>query len=99
MPGQEVVSNSRMNLLPYNPALPACQGWRPAVVGLVAHSRQSTMNDPTGTTGQFFSPHYDGCHFLFMDGSARLLHRTTDQQVMWTLCTRSHGEVVPSGAF
>lgn len=99
VPGQEVTFNFDMNPPPYNPALPACQYWRPAIVAMLAHSRQSAMNDRTGSTGQFYSPHAGGCHFLFMDGSARMLNENIHLQTMWALCTRNNNEVIELGSF
>ncbi|MCA9112782.1 MAG: DUF1559 domain-containing protein, partial [Planctomycetaceae bacterium] len=99
LPGQEVTFNFDMQPLPYNPSLPACQFWRPALVAVVAHSRQSSFNDNIGSTGQFYSPHPGGCHFLFMDGSARMLNEGINKQTMWALCTRNNGEVVPGDIF
>jgi prepilin-type processing-associated H-X9-DG protein len=99
VPGQEVVYNFDMQPSPYNPLLPACQNWRPALVALVAHSRQSSMNDPTGSTGQFYSPHVGGCNFLFMDGSAHFLNESIEKQTMWALCTRNNGEVISGDSF
>lgn len=99
VPGQEVTFNFDMNPAPYNPSLPACQYWRPAIVAMMAHSRQSSMNDPTGSTGQFYSPHKGGCQFLFMDGSVRMLNENIHVQTMWALCTRNNGEVISSGSF
>jgi prepilin-type processing-associated H-X9-DG protein len=94
VPGQEVVYNFDMNPTPDNPALPACQNWRPTLVAVVAHSRQSSFNDATGSMGQFYSPHVGGCQFLFMDGSARMLNENINKQTMWALCTRNNGEVI-----
>ena len=92
--GQEVIFNASTRPRPYNPALPGCQAWRPAIVAMLAHSRQSSFNDPTGSTGQFYSPHPNGCQFLFMDGSTRFLNTEIDRKVMWALCTRNNGEVL-----
>ncbi|MBX3439882.1 MAG: DUF1559 domain-containing protein [Planctomycetaceae bacterium] len=94
MAGQEVTFNFDMNPTPYNPSLPACQYWRPAIVAVVAHSRQSSMNDPTGSTGQFYSPHTGGGIFLLMDGSARMVSANIRKETMWALCTRNNGEVI-----
>jgi prepilin-type processing-associated H-X9-DG protein len=94
LPGQEVTFNFMTRPRPFNPALPGCQYWRPTIVAVLAHSRQSSFNDPTGSTGQFFSPHVGGCQFLFMDGSAKMLSEGIDKRVMWALCTRNGGEVV-----
>jgi prepilin-type N-terminal cleavage/methylation domain-containing protein/prepilin-type processing-associated H-X9-DG protein len=93
--GQEVVFNAPLRPRPFNPLLPQCQYWRPAIVAVLAHSRQSSFNDPTGSTGQFFSPHAGGCQFLFMDGSTKYLRDGIDIRVMWALCTRNNGEVIP----
>ncbi|MDZ4684658.1 MAG: DUF1559 domain-containing protein [Planctomycetaceae bacterium] len=99
MPGQEVLYNFDMRPLPYDPALPPCQNWRPTITGVVAHSRQSSMNDPTGSPGQFYSPHVVGSHFLFMDGSARMLNASMHKETMWALCTRNNGEVIGSDSY
>lgn len=93
--GQEVIFNASLRPRPYNPALPGCQSWRSAIVAMLAHSRQSSFNDPTGSTGQFYSPHSGGCLFLFMDGSTHFLKDGIDKQTMWALCTRNNGEVIP----
>lgn len=99
MPGQEVTYNFQTQPAPYDPGRPGCQNWRPTLVAVVAHSRQSSFNDRTGSTGQFYSPHAGGCQFLFMDGSARMLSEGIDRQVMWALCTRNGGEVMPGSIF
>lgn len=95
MPGQETTFNFETRPAPYDPSRPGCQNWRPTIVSVLAHSRQSTFNDPTGSTGQFFSHHPGSCQFLFMDGSVRTLSDGVQLQVMWALCTRNGGEVVP----
>ena len=93
--GQQVIYNAALRPRPYNPALPGCQNWRPAIVAMLAHSRQSSFNDPTGSTGQFYSPHKSGCQFLFMDGSTHFLTEGIDKKIMWALCTRNNSEVIP----
>ena len=80
-------------------SLAPCQKWRPTIAAVVAHSRQSSFNDPTGSPGGFVSPHGDNCGFLFMDGSSHMLNSGIDLKVMWALCTRDNGEVIPSGDF
>jgi prepilin-type N-terminal cleavage/methylation domain-containing protein len=97
--GQEVLYNFDARPAPYNPELPPCQNWRPTITAVVAHSRQSSMNDPTGSPGGFYSPHVGGCNFLLMDGSARMLSASIHLQVMWALCTRNNQEVVSAGDF
>lgn len=92
--GQEVIYNAAHRPRPYNPALPGCQNWRPAIVAMLAHSRQSSFNDPTGSTGQFYSPHIGGCQFLLMDGSTRFFPDSIDKKIMWALCTRNNGETI-----
>lgn len=97
--GQEVLLNFDMRPAPYNPELAPCQNWRPTITAVVAHSRQSAFNDPTGSPGQFYSPHLVGCHFLFMDGSAHLLRNGIAKEVMWALCTRDNQETIPGEVY
>lgn len=99
VPGQEVLLNFDMRPVPYNPPLAPCQSWRPALTAVVAHSQQSSLNDPTGSPGQFYSPHVTGGNFLFMDGSVRMISVDINKQVMWALCTRNNQEVLPPGAY
>lgn len=96
--GQEVLYNFDEPPPQYDTSLSPCQNWRPTITAVVAHSRQSSFNDPTGSPGGFVSPHGDNCAFLFMDGSVQLLSSGIDLQVMWALCTRNNGEVIPSGS-
>ncbi len=97
--GQEVLYNFDMRPRPYNSAMPQCQSWRPTITAVVAHSRQSAMNDPTGSPGQFYSPHDQASHFLFMDGSVRMLSANITRETMWALCTRNNGELIPIEAY
>ncbi len=99
VPGQEVLFNFDMRPKQYNPTLPPCQNWRPPITAVVAHSRQSSFNDPTGSPGQFYSPHPGCCQFLFMDGSARLLRDGIALQVMWAFCTRNNQEPIAAGVY
>jgi len=92
--GQEVLFNFDMRPMQYNPALAPCQNWRPTITAVVAHSRQSAFNDPTGSPGGFVTPHIGSGNFLLMDGSVRALNANIDKQVMWALCTRNNGEVI-----
>jgi hypothetical protein len=52
LPGQEVLFNFDMRPIPYNASLSPCQNWRATITAVVAHSRQSSFNDPTGSPGQ-----------------------------------------------
>ncbi len=97
--GQEVLYNFDMSPSPYNPNLPPCQNWRPTITAVVAHSRQSSINDPTGSPGQFYSPHSQGSHFLFMDGSAHMINASIQKETMWALCTRNNQEVIAADSF
>jgi len=97
--GQEVLYNFDTRPAPYNPLLSPCQNWRPTITAMLAHSRQSTMNDPTGSPGGFNSAHVGGCNFLFMDGSARMLSPYMDLHTMWALCTRNNQEIVSAADF
>lgn len=99
VPGQEVLLNFDARPKPYNPALAPCQNWRPPITAVVCHSRQSAFNDPTGSPGQFYSPHPGGCQFMFMDGSARLLRDGIARPVMWSFCTRNNQEPIPAGSY
>jgi prepilin-type N-terminal cleavage/methylation domain-containing protein/prepilin-type processing-associated H-X9-DG protein len=94
VPGQEALYNFDARPLPYNPQLPPCQNWRSTIVAVVAHSRQSSMNDPTGSPGGFYSPHRVNSNFLFMDGSVRVLTARIPREVMWALCTRNNQELI-----
>jgi prepilin-type N-terminal cleavage/methylation domain-containing protein len=97
--GQEVLLNFDAKPMQYRPELAPCQNWRPTITAVVAHSRQSSMNDPTGSPGGFYSPHNPGGLFMLMDGSVRMLNDDIQLQVMWALCTRNNGEQIPSGAY
>ena len=97
VPGQEVLFNFDAQPKQYNPALPACQNWRPPITASVVHSRQSSFNDPTGSPGGFVSPHVGGAQFLLMDGSARMLNEGIDIHIMWALCTRNNRETISTG--
>jgi len=97
VPGQEVLFNFDAKPKQYNSALAPCQNWRPPITAAVAHSRQSSFNDPTGSPGGFVSPHPQGAQFLFMDGSARMLNDGIDIKIMWALCTRNNAENLDFG--
>jgi prepilin-type N-terminal cleavage/methylation domain-containing protein/prepilin-type processing-associated H-X9-DG protein len=99
IPGQELVYNPATRPPPYNPALPPCQNWRPSITAVVVHSRQFTINSPTGSPASFHSAHTGGGNFLFMDGSVRFINNGIGLNVMRALCTRNGGEVVPANDF
>jgi hypothetical protein len=40
-----------------------------------------------------------GSHFVFMDGSARMLNASMHKQTMWALCTRNNGEVISADSY
>jgi prepilin-type N-terminal cleavage/methylation domain-containing protein/prepilin-type processing-associated H-X9-DG protein len=93
IPGQELIYNAATQPAPYNPALPPCQNWRPAITAVVVHSRQYTLNAPNGSPASFHSAHPGGGNFLFMDGSCRFIDNSISLTTMRALCTRNGGEV------
>jgi prepilin-type N-terminal cleavage/methylation domain-containing protein/prepilin-type processing-associated H-X9-DG protein len=50
-------------------------------------------------TADFYSAHADGIHFLFADGSVRLVKSTVNLSVYRALCTRDGGELIDSGSY
>jgi prepilin-type N-terminal cleavage/methylation domain-containing protein/prepilin-type processing-associated H-X9-DG protein len=94
VPGQEIIYNFKTRPKPYNPSLPACQNWRPAVTSVVVHSRSYTLNAPNGSPASFHSAHTGGGNFLFMDGSARFISNSISLTTMRALCTRNGNEVI-----
>ncbi len=92
--GQEVIYNSAARPLPYNPALPPCQNWRPTITAVVVHNRQYTLNAPNGSPASYYSPHVGGGNFLLMDGSTRTISASIDLSIMRGLSTRNNQEVI-----
>jgi prepilin-type processing-associated H-X9-DG protein len=84
----------------YNPLRGlGCKNWRPPLIAVLAHSRQSGVNDPGGSPGGFQSQHPGGGNFFFMDGSVRFLKTSTALNTFWALCTRNNGEIISSDAY
>ena len=76
-----------------------CTNWRPPIIAVLAHSRQSGVNDPGGSPGGFQSQHPGGGNFFFMDGSVRFLKTSTALRTFWALPTRNNGEILSSDSF
>jgi prepilin-type N-terminal cleavage/methylation domain-containing protein/prepilin-type processing-associated H-X9-DG protein len=91
IPGAEAIYNPQRGL--------GCTNWRPPLIAVLAHSRQSGVNDPGGSPGGFQSQHPGGGNFFFMDGSVRFLKTSTALRTFWALCTRNNGEVISSDAY
>jgi prepilin-type N-terminal cleavage/methylation domain-containing protein/prepilin-type processing-associated H-X9-DG protein len=91
IPGAEAIYNPQRGL--------GCYNWRPPLIAVLAHSRQTGANDPTASPGGFQSQHPGGGNFLFMDGSVRFLKGSMAIHAMWALCTRNNGEVVSGDSY
>jgi prepilin-type N-terminal cleavage/methylation domain-containing protein/prepilin-type processing-associated H-X9-DG protein len=91
IPGAEAIYNPQRGL--------GCNNWRPPLIAVLAHSRQTGANDPAASPGGFQSQHPEGGNFLFMDGSVRFLKSSTSLRTMWALCTRNNGEVISSDSY
>jgi prepilin-type processing-associated H-X9-DG protein len=61
---------------------------------VVVHSRQYTLNAPSGSPASFHSAHNGGGNFLFLDGSCRFVGDSISLTTMRALCTRNGGEVI-----
>jgi prepilin-type N-terminal cleavage/methylation domain-containing protein/prepilin-type processing-associated H-X9-DG protein len=61
---------------------------------VLAHADQNSPNDPRTGADDFYSPHSGGIHFLFADGSVRMVKSTVQLSVYRALCTRDGGEVI-----
>jgi prepilin-type processing-associated H-X9-DG protein len=66
---------------------------------VLAHADQTVPNAPGTGTDDFYSPHLGGIHFLFADGSVRMVKSTTQIGVYRALCTRDGGEVVDATSY
>jgi prepilin-type N-terminal cleavage/methylation domain-containing protein/prepilin-type processing-associated H-X9-DG protein len=91
IPGAEAIYNPQRGR--------GCTNWRPPLIAVLAHSRQSGVNDPGGSPGGFQSQHPGGGNFFFMDGSVRFLKTSTALRTFWALCTRNNGEIISSDAY
>jgi prepilin-type processing-associated H-X9-DG protein len=101
VPTQNTVYNQTTPPIPpFDPGLnQPCQNWRPPITAVLAHSRQSTLNDPNGSPASFHSAHPGGCNFLFMDGSCRHVQNGIGLDAMRALCTRNGGETISGDGF
>jgi prepilin-type N-terminal cleavage/methylation domain-containing protein/prepilin-type processing-associated H-X9-DG protein len=99
IPGTNMIYNPNTHPAPYNPQLPGCQNWRPAITATVVHSRLYTVNSPNASPASFHSTHTGGGNFLFMDGSCHFITNNIDLTTMRALCTRNYGEVIPADAY
>jgi prepilin-type N-terminal cleavage/methylation domain-containing protein len=68
--------------------------YRPSNCQTTCHIRSSGPNVATNTPSGFFSPHANGCNFLNVDGSARLIADDVDLTTFRALATRAGGEAV-----
>jgi prepilin-type N-terminal cleavage/methylation domain-containing protein/prepilin-type processing-associated H-X9-DG protein len=91
IPGAEAIYNPARGL--------GCTNWRPPIIAVLAHSRQSGVNDPAGSPGGFQSQHPGGGNFLFMDGSVRFLKASIALPTFWGLCTRNNGEIISGDSY
>ena len=66
---------------------------------VVAHAGDVGFNAQGTSPDDFYSPHPDGGHFLFADGSVRFVASTIALNVYRALCTRAGGEIVSSDAY
>jgi prepilin-type N-terminal cleavage/methylation domain-containing protein len=70
------------------------QNYRPSNCQTTCHIRSSAPNVANNSPSGFFSPHANGCNFLNLDGSARLITDDVDLTTFRALATRAGGEVV-----
>jgi len=56
-------------------------------------------NDPGTGPSDFYSPHANGIHFLFADGSVSLVKSTVNLKVYRALCTREGGELIDANSY
>ncbi len=98
VPGQELVyAPTWFNADPANPS----KNWRPAMAAVNIHINTGAPNARTSSPGGFMTNHqgYGGCHFLNMDGSARIISDKISLGPYRSLATRAGGEIVPPEAF
>jgi prepilin-type N-terminal cleavage/methylation domain-containing protein/prepilin-type processing-associated H-X9-DG protein len=91
IPGAEAIYNPQLGM--------GCNNWRPPLIAVLAHGRQTTVNTPGASPGGFQSQHAGGGNFLFMDGSVRFIKSTIALPTMWALCTRNLGEILSADAY
>jgi prepilin-type N-terminal cleavage/methylation domain-containing protein len=70
------------------------KNYRPSNVHTTCHIRTSKPNQRTNSPSGFLSPHTNGCNFLNVDGSVRLIADTVDLTAFRSLATRAGGELV-----
>lgn len=68
--------------------------YRPANVLVTCHIRSSKPNVLTNSPSGYMSPHTQGCNFMNMDGSVRVINDSVDLITFRALATRNGGEVV-----
>jgi len=66
---------------------------------VVAHAGDVGFNTEGTAPDDFYSPHPNGGHFLFADGSARFIRSTIALDVYRALCTRAGGEILSADAY
>ncbi len=73
--------------------------YRPANLHVTCHIRSSKPNVLSNSPSGFMSPHTNGCNFLNVDGSVRLITDGVDLNTFRALATRAGGEVINGNAF
>jgi prepilin-type N-terminal cleavage/methylation domain-containing protein/prepilin-type processing-associated H-X9-DG protein len=66
---------------------------------VLARASWTAPNDQGTGPSDFYSPHADGIHFLFADGSVSLIKSTINMGVYRALCTRDGGELIDGGSY
>ena len=69
---------------------------RPAITITTVHVRSTGPNAPTASPGAFWSPHTNGCYFVLMDGSTRLITTSVDVRIFRALAGRNDGIAIPA---
>ena len=58
-----------------------------------------TMQINTNQVNELWSDHVGGANTTFCDGSVHFLAETIDPNVLYALCTRDQGEIIPASAY
>jgi prepilin-type N-terminal cleavage/methylation domain-containing protein/prepilin-type processing-associated H-X9-DG protein len=66
---------------------------------VLARAMWTGPNAPGTGTADFYSPHANGIHFLFADGSVQMVKGTVNLSVYRALCTRDGGELIEAGSY
>ena len=82
----------------YRAAEPSFQA-RATISAVIFHIRSAPPNTPNNSAASFMSPHTNGCNFLNMDGSCRLITNTVSLDAFRALATRAGGEVISGDAY